>query len=56
MIHQFFQCIYIYRERETETETETERERETETEWSNSLCIHLLKKFIRVSLIDLFSS
>ena len=45
----FFYNIYIY----------IEREREREREWSNccwfSLFMHLLKKFIRVGLIDLFS-
>ena len=42
--------IYIYRERERE------RERVWSNGWWFSLFMHLLKKFIRVGLIDLFSS
>ena len=56
----FFCNININIERERETETETETETERQRVWSNgwwfSLFMHLLKKFIRVGLIDLFSS
>ena len=43
-----FSVIYIYIERE--------KEREWSNGWWFSLFVHLLKKFIRVGLIDLFSS